>query len=84
MRGKEGGRGGNRDQILTINPPTNPTNNKTLQFIIILALKLSPEDHLLYANRAQAYLKLKEPQKAEEDAKKSIDLDPYYVKVSGT
>ena len=39
-----------------------------------------PEEHSTYANRAQAYIKLKQFSKAIGDADKAIEIDEKYVK----
>lgn len=44
------------------------------------AIKLQPENHVLYSNRAQAFLKLNKVVKALEDADKCISLAPDFVK----
>jgi len=44
------------------------------------ALKLQPDNHVLYSNRAQAFLKLNKVTKALDDAEKCISLAPDFVK----
>ena len=44
------------------------------------ALKLKDDEPVLYANRAMAYLKLKQFKQAESDAQKCIDLDKSFLK----
>merc|ERR1719454_1678137 len=44
------------------------------------AIKAAPDNHVLYSNRAQAFLKLNKVVKALEDADKCIELAPNFVK----
>lgn len=44
------------------------------------AIKLQPENHVLYSNRSQAFLKLSKVTKALDDADKCISLAPDFVK----
>lgn len=46
------------------------------------AIKLSPNDPLLYSNRSLAFLKLNQLYYANEDAEKTIQLKPDWAKVS--
>lgn len=46
------------------------------------AIKLSPNDPILYSNRSLAFLKLKQLYYANEDAEKAIQLNPDWAKVS--
>lgn len=46
------------------------------------AIKLSPNDPILYSNRSFAFLKLKQLYYANEDAEKAIQLKPDWAKVS--
>lgn len=45
------------------------------------AIKLSPNDPLLFSNRSLAFLKLKQLYYANEDAEKTIQLKPDWAKV---
>lgn len=45
------------------------------------AIKLSPNDPILYSNRSFAFLKLKQLYYANEDAEKAIQLKPDWAKV---
>ena len=45
------------------------------------AIKLSPNDPILYSNRSLAFLKFKQYYYAYEDAEKSIQLKPDWAKV---
>eukprot|EP01084_Bolivina_argentea_P192179 329979_1 len=44
------------------------------------AIKLDPNNSILYANRAAAFISLKQFKNAEIDAERSIELDPKYLK----
>jgi tetratricopeptide (TPR) repeat protein len=44
------------------------------------SIDMAPTNHILYANRAMGYLKLDNPEKAEEDCSKSLSLDATYIK----
>ncbi|KAG8458449.1 hypothetical protein KFE25_004327 [Diacronema lutheri] len=44
------------------------------------SIKADPANHVIYANRAQAFLKLNKVARALEDADKCIELAPEYVK----
>lgn len=46
------------------------------------AIKLSPNDPVLYSNRSLAFLKLNQLYYANEDAEKAILLKPDWAKVS--
>ncbi len=45
------------------------------------ALAVDPENHILYSNRAAAYIKLQAYNKALKDARKARELDPKWTKV---
>lgn len=44
------------------------------------AIKLQPNNHILYSNRSSCHLLLREPKKALEDAEKCIELNPSFAK----
>lgn len=44
------------------------------------AIETYPEDAVFFSNRAAALMKLEKYQKAFDDCKKSIELDPFYTK----
>ena len=44
------------------------------------SLKLNPNEASTYANRAQAHIKLKDYTAAKNDANKSLEIDPDYLK----
>eukprot|EP00002_Diphylleia_rotans_P021449 TRINITY_DN4173_c0_g1_i1.p1 TRINITY_DN4173_c0_g1~~TRINITY_DN4173_c0_g1_i1.p1 ORF type:complete len:453 (+),score=100.92 TRINITY_DN4173_c0_g1_i1:71-1429(+) len=44
------------------------------------AIELNPSNAILWSNRAQAHIKMEEYGSAVEDASKSIELDPNYLK----
>lgn len=47
------------------------------------AIALAPENHVLYSNRSAAYASLQKYSEALADAKKTVELKPYWVKGYG-
>ena len=46
------------------------------------ALKIDPNNHILYSNRSAAYIKMGQFSKALQDALKARDLNPKWAKVN--
>eukprot|EP01118_Nematostelium_gracile_P010886 TRINITY_DN3816_c0_g1_i4.p1 TRINITY_DN3816_c0_g1~~TRINITY_DN3816_c0_g1_i4.p1 ORF type:complete len:832 (+),score=244.16 TRINITY_DN3816_c0_g1_i4:46-2541(+) len=57
----------------------NNDNDQAIDFYS-KAIELEPKNHVLFSNRSAAYAKKSQWQKSLDDAKKSIEYDPTFVK----